>query len=80
MRRNNLDFLYNRTSWALICLCIVFAFMSGQMWNHIHGPPFVMTRSHSRETSFIHGSTQYQVCFLCYIEFKLFIEKSLRNL
>ncbi|VDM10784.1 unnamed protein product [Wuchereria bancrofti] len=67
MRRNNLDFLYNRTSWALICLCIVFAFMSGQMWNHIHGPPFVMTNSHTRETSFIHGSTQYQLVAETYL-------------
>uniref|UniRef100_A0A0R3RZJ1 Magnesium transporter protein 1 n=1 Tax=Elaeophora elaphi TaxID=1147741 RepID=A0A0R3RZJ1_9BILA len=67
MRRNNLDFLYNRTSWALICLCVVFAFMSGQMWNHIHGPPFVMTRSHTRETSFIHGSTQYQLVAETYL-------------
>lgn len=74
MRRNNLDFLYNRTSWALICLCVVFAFMSGQMWNHIHGPPFVMTSSHTRETSFIHGSTQYQVLFSI-SESKLFLEK-----
>ncbi|KAM3722952.1 putative dolichyl-diphosphooligosaccharide--protein glycosyltransferase subunit [Dirofilaria immitis] len=67
MRRNNLDFLYNRTSWALICLCIVFAFMSGQMWNHIHGPPFVMTSSHTRETSVIHGSTQYQLVAETYL-------------
>ena len=49
MRRNNLDFLYNRTSWGLICLCIVFAFMSGQMWNHIRGPPFIYTNPHSRD-------------------------------
>lgn len=61
MRRNNLEFLYNRTSWALIALCIVFAFMSGQMWNHIRGPPLIITNPHTRETSFIHGSTQYQV-------------------
>ncbi|EFO25633.1 hypothetical protein LOAG_02854 [Loa loa] len=67
MRRNNLDFLYNRTSWALICLCVVFAFMSGQMWNHIHGPPFVMTSSHTREISFIHGSTQYQLVAETYL-------------
>ncbi len=41
--------------------CIVFAFMSGQMWNHIRGPPFVMTNPQTRETNFIHGSTQFQV-------------------
>lgn len=63
MRRNNLEFLYNRTSWAFVSLCIVFAFMSGQMWNHIRGPPFVMTNPSTRETSFVHRSTQYQVIF-----------------
>lgn len=49
MRRNNLDFLYNRTSWGFICLCIVFAFMSGQMWNHIRGPPFIHSNPHTHE-------------------------------
>ncbi|VDD93355.1 unnamed protein product [Enterobius vermicularis] len=61
MRRDNLEFLFNRTGWAVVCLCIVFAFMSGQMWNHIRGPPFVMTNPHTRATSFIHGSAQYQL-------------------
>merc|ERR1712079_788958 len=37
MRRNNLDFLYNKTAWGLIALCFVFAMISGQMWNYIHG-------------------------------------------
>uniref|UniRef100_A0A9J2PAH9 Magnesium transporter protein 1 n=1 Tax=Ascaris lumbricoides TaxID=6252 RepID=A0A9J2PAH9_ASCLU len=67
MRRNNLEFLYNRTSWALVSLCIVFAFMSGQMWNHIRGPPFIMTNPQTRETSFIHGSTQYQLVAETYL-------------
>lgn len=67
MRRNNLEFLYNRTSWALIALCIVFAFMSGQMWNHIRTPPLILTNPHTRETSFIHGSTQYQLVAETYL-------------
>ncbi|KAM7281821.1 tumor suppressor candidate 3 [Ixodes scapularis] len=41
MRRNNLDFLYNKTSWGIAALCIVFAMTSGQMWNHIRGHPFM---------------------------------------
>uniref|UniRef100_A0A0N5AKS6 Magnesium transporter protein 1 n=1 Tax=Syphacia muris TaxID=451379 RepID=A0A0N5AKS6_9BILA len=61
MRRDNLEFLFNRTGWAVICLSIVFAFMSGQMWNHIRGPPFIMNNPHTHTTSFIHGSTQYQL-------------------
>ncbi|KAK0417070.1 hypothetical protein QR680_012819 [Steinernema hermaphroditum] len=67
MRRNNLEFLYNRTCWALICLGIVFAFMSGQMWNHIRSPPFIMTNPQTRETSVIHGSTQFQLVAETYI-------------
>ena len=67
MKRNNLEFLYNRTCWATICVFITFIFMSGQMWNHIRGPPFVMTNPNSRETSFIHGSTQYQLVAETYI-------------
>jgi len=72
MRRNNLEFLYNRTFWGIICLCIVFAFMSGQMWNHIRGPPFVMTNPQTRETSFIHGSTQFQLVAETYIVLVLY--------
>lgn len=73
LRRSNLDFLYNRTMWAMAALvssilpsvshvsclqsnssvptlingkfhsyqAIVFIFTSGQMWNHIRGPPFM---------------------------------------
>jgi oligosaccharyltransferase complex subunit gamma len=41
LRRNNLEFLYNRTAWSLISLFFVFAMISGQMWNHIRTPPFV---------------------------------------
>merc|ERR1711976_231632 len=43
LRRNNLEFLYNKTAWSLIALFFVFAMTSGQMWNHIRGPPFVQT-------------------------------------
>ncbi|CAJ0580821.1 unnamed protein product, partial [Mesorhabditis spiculigera] len=67
MKRNNLEFLYNRNSWGLFCLCIVFIFMSGQMWNHIRGPPLIMTNPNTRETSFIHGSTQFQLVAETYI-------------
>ena len=83
MRRNNLEFLFNRTFWASVCLvryikslkyfqAIVFAFMSGQMWNHIRGPPFVMTHPQTRETSFVHGSTQYQLIAETYIVLALY--------
>ncbi|XP_028932241.2 tumor suppressor candidate 3 isoform X2 [Ornithorhynchus anatinus] len=40
LRRNNLEFVYNKTGWAMAALCVVFAMTSGQMWNHIRGPPY----------------------------------------
>ncbi|GMR44514.1 hypothetical protein PMAYCL1PPCAC_14709, partial [Pristionchus mayeri] len=67
MRRNNLEFLYNRTFWASVCVGICFIFMSGQMWNHIRGPPFFMTNPNTRDTQYIHGSTQYQLVGETYI-------------
>ncbi|KAK5637749.1 hypothetical protein RI129_000067 [Pyrocoelia pectoralis] len=40
LRRNNLDFLYNKNMWATGALFFCFTMVSGQMWNHIRGPPF----------------------------------------
>lgn len=40
LRRNNLEFLYNKQMWAVCAVFFCFAFVSGQMWNHIRGPPF----------------------------------------
>jgi oligosaccharyltransferase complex subunit gamma len=65
MRRNNLDFLYNRTSWALGALSVVFAMTSGMMWNHIRGPP-LMHRT-ARGVSYIHGSSSGQFVVESYI-------------
>ena len=59
LRRNNLEFLYNKTAWSLIALFFVFAMISGQMWNHIRGPPFVQ-KTQNGGVSYIHGSSQGQ--------------------
>ncbi|EFP04295.1 hypothetical protein CRE_26607 [Caenorhabditis remanei] len=67
MKRNSLDFLLNRTMWGFVCLAITFIFMSGQMWNHIRGPPFMITNPQTKEPSFIHGSTQFQLIAETYI-------------
>jgi len=58
LRRNNLEFLYNRTAWSLVALFFVFAMTSGQMWNHIRGPPFIQKTQGG--VSYIHGSSQGQ--------------------
>lgn len=65
MRRNNLDFLYNQTSWGIAALCIVFAMTSGQMWNHIRGPPFM--HKTQRGIAYIHSSSGGQLIVETYI-------------
>lgn len=60
LRRNNLEFLYNKTAWGLLALMFVFAMCSGQMWNHIRGPPFGHRSNQGGGFSFIHGSSQGQ--------------------
>ncbi len=57
LRRNNLEFLYNKTAWGVLALVFVFAMTSGQMWNHIRGPPFVQ-KTQSGGVAYIHGSSQ----------------------
>jgi len=58
LRRDNLEFLKNKTAWGLIALFFVFAMISGQMWNHIRGPPFVQRTQ--KGLAYIHGSQQGQ--------------------
>ncbi|KAL9973173.1 hypothetical protein ACROYT_G019590 [Oculina patagonica] len=60
VRRKNLEFLYNRTYWAIGALCVVFAMTSGQMWNHIRGPPYAHKNPQTGQVSYIHGSSQAQ--------------------
>ena len=57
MRRNNLEFLYNKNLWGMMSLFFVFAMCSGQMWNHIRGPPLVH-KTQGGQVAYIHGSSQ----------------------
>merc|ERR1719251_263976 len=59
LRRNNLEFLYNKTAWGVGALIFVFAMTSGQMWNHIRGPPFIH-KTQNGNVAYIHGSSQGQ--------------------
>ena len=63
LRRNNLEFLYNKTAWGILALTFVFAMTSGQMWNHIRGPPFVQ-KAQSGGVAYIHGSSQVRKTFI----------------
>ncbi|CAG0880144.1 unnamed protein product [Darwinula stevensoni] len=66
LRRNNLDFLANKTMWGLACLGFMFAMISGQMWNHIRSPPFIH-RNHQGNFGYIYGSSQGQLVLETYI-------------
>lgn len=66
LRRNNLEFLYNKQVWGLLALLFCFAMISGQMWNHIRSPPFVHS-SQNGGISYIHGSSQGQFVIETYI-------------
>uniref|UniRef100_A0A224XS00 Putative magnesium transporter protein 1 n=1 Tax=Panstrongylus lignarius TaxID=156445 RepID=A0A224XS00_9HEMI len=66
MRRNNLDFLYNKSLWGICAVFFCFAMVSGQMWNHIRGPPFVH-HTHNGGVAYIHGSSQGQFVLESYI-------------
>lgn len=66
LRRNNLEFLYNKKLWGLLSVSFCFMMVSGQMWNHIRGPPF-MHKSQNGGVAYIHGSAQGQFVLETYI-------------
>jgi len=66
LRRNNLDFLFNKQMWGVLALIFTFAMVSGQMWNHIRGPPF-LHKGQNGGVAYIHGSSQGQLVVETYI-------------
>ncbi|XP_004531410.1 tumor suppressor candidate 3 [Ceratitis capitata] len=66
IRRNNLEFLYNKQIWGAVALFFCFAMISGQMWNHIRGPPLVH-KNKNGGVAYIHGSSQGQLVVETYI-------------
>lgn len=52
--------------WATGALFFCFTMVSGQMWNHIRGPPFVH-KNHNGQVAYIHGSSQGQFVLETYI-------------
>ncbi|XP_064607625.1 tumor suppressor candidate 3-like [Liolophura sinensis] len=67
LKRNNLEFLYNKTSWGIAALSVIFAMTSGQMWNHIRGPPFMHRNPNTGQVLYIHSSSQGQFIMETYI-------------
>ncbi|XP_023672125.1 dolichyl-diphosphooligosaccharide--protein glycosyltransferase subunit MAGT1 [Paramormyrops kingsleyae] len=60
LRRNNLDFLFSRNTWAFAALSVVLIMTSGQMWNHIRGPPYAHKNPSTGQVNYIHSSSQAQ--------------------
>lgn len=52
--------------WGMGALFFCFAMTSGQMWNHIRGPPF-LHKNQNGQIAYIHGSSQGQFVFETYI-------------
>ncbi|XP_076468515.1 dolichyl-diphosphooligosaccharide--protein glycosyltransferase subunit TUSC3-like [Babylonia areolata] len=67
LKRNNLEFLYNKNCWAMLALAVIFAMTSGQMWNHIRGPPLMHRNPNTGQMHYIHGSSQGQFIMETYI-------------
>lgn len=60
LKRNNLEFFYNKTFWGITALSVIFAMTSGQMWNHIRSPPVMHKNPSTGAIHYIHGSSQGQ--------------------
>lgn len=68
-KQENFEFLQNRTLWAVITIIFCLTMTSGQMWNHIRGPPFYHRSANG--VSYIHGSSQGQFVSETYFIFIL---------
>ncbi|CAK7313749.1 Magnesium transporter protein 1 [Vulpes lagopus] len=62
LRRSSMEFLFNKTGWAFAALCFVLAMTSGQMWNHIRGPPYAHKNPH---TGHVNGGVTLGMVLLC---------------
>lgn len=72
VKRNNLEFLYNKTTWSMITIGLILIFISGQMWNQIRGPPLVHRNPQTGQIGFFAGGHGYQFIAETYIIFSLY--------
>lgn len=71
-KRENLHVLYNTRYWAVAAMAWVFIMLSGQMWNHIRGPPFAHRNPQTGETGYFSGTSQFQFIAETYIVLGLY--------
>ncbi|XP_050546304.1 tumor suppressor candidate 3 [Daktulosphaira vitifoliae] len=66
VRRNNMDMFFNKNLWGIGAVLFCLTMISGQMWNHIRGPP-LMHRNQQGIITYIHNSSQGQFIVETYI-------------
>lgn len=72
MKRNDLGFLASSSFWGYICIFVILCMLSGQMWNHIRGPPLFHHNKQTGQVQYIHGQAQSQLISETYIVFLLY--------
>ncbi|VVC36256.1 Thioredoxin-like fold,Oligosaccharyl transferase complex, subunit OST3/OST6 [Cinara cedri] len=73
VRRNNMEMIFNKNLWGIGAVLFCLTMISGQMWNHIRGPP-LMHRNQQGVITYIHNSSQGQFIFETYIIIVLTID------
>ena len=71
LKRENLHKFRDSRYWAVAAIIWILAMISGQMWNHIRGPPFAH-RTAQGDTGYFSGTSQYQFIAETYIIFVLY--------
>ncbi|KAL4130818.1 hypothetical protein QTP88_008199 [Uroleucon formosanum] len=66
IRRNNMEMFFNKNLWGVFSVLFCLNMISGQMWNHIRGPP-LMHRNQQGIITYIHNSSQGQFIVETYI-------------
>lgn len=72
VKRNNLEFLYNKTTWSFLTIGFILIFISGQMWNQIRGPPLMHRDQKTGQVGFFAGGHGYQFIAETYIIFAIY--------
>jgi hypothetical protein len=67
LKRENLYILYDSRLWAVFAMGWIFIMLSGQMWNHIRGPPFYHRNPQTGQIGYFSGTSQYQFIAETYI-------------
>ena len=73
LKRENLHVLYEPKYWAALAMIWIFVMLSGQMWNHIRGPPLYHRNPQTGQVGYFSGTSQYQFVAETYFVLLLYI-------